>query len=49
MLYSKETAGTVEEVVEKIQQATSQNQFGVLGIYNLKEKMANKGVKLKLR
>jgi uncharacterized protein (DUF302 family) len=44
MLYSKETVGTVEGTVEKIEQAAAENQFGVLGIYNLKEKMADKGV-----
>ena len=44
MLYSKETTGTVQEVVEKIRQAASQNQFGVLEVFDLKEKMADKGV-----
>jgi len=44
MIYLKETSGSVQEIVEKLRQAASQNQFGVLGVHNLKEKMAAKGV-----
>lgn len=44
MMYSRQTAGEVQDVVDKLQQAASENQFGVLGIHNLKEKMEAKGV-----
>ena len=44
MLYVKETTGTTQEVVERLEKASIDNQFGVLGVHNLKEKMAAKGV-----
>jgi len=44
MIYVKETDGPVESVVERLEQASAANQFGVLGIHNLKEKMGAKGV-----
>ncbi len=44
MLYVKEAKGSVEEVVEKLKTAAAENRFGVLGIHDLKEKMAAKGV-----
>ncbi len=44
MLYVKETRGSAKEVVERIEKAAVDNQFGVLGVHNLKEKMAAKGV-----
>jgi uncharacterized protein (DUF302 family) len=44
MIYVKETNGPIESVVERLEQASTANQFGVLGIHNLKEKMGAKGV-----
>lgn len=44
MLYTRETGGTVPEVVAKLQEAAKANKFGVLGVVNLKEKMQAKGV-----
>lgn len=44
MLYEKEAKGTVDEVVAKIEKAAAANQFGVLGIHDLKQKMNAKGV-----
>lgn len=44
MLYVKETTGSAKEVVERIEKAAAENKFGVLGVHNLKEKMAAKGV-----
>ena len=44
MLYVKETTGSTQEVVERLEQASAANQFGVLGVHNLHEKMAAKGV-----
>ena len=44
MLYEKEAKGTIDEVVTKIEEAAAANQFGVLGIHDLKQKMNAKGV-----
>ena len=44
MLYEKEANGTVEEVVARIEEAAAANQFGVLGIHDLKQKMNTKGL-----
>ena len=44
MLYSREANGTIEEVSEKINTAATANKFGVLGVHDLKQKMAAKGV-----
>jgi len=44
MLYTRETSGTVQEVVQRLEEAAKANKFGVLGEINLKEKMAAKGV-----
>lgn len=44
MIYVNETDGPIGSVVERLEQAATANQFGVLGIHNLKEKMATKGV-----
>ena len=46
MIYVKETEGPIESVVERLEQASAANKFGVLGIHNLKEKMGVKGVDL---
>lgn len=44
MIYVRETKGPIESVVERLEQASVANKFGVLGIHNLKEKMGAKGV-----
>ncbi len=44
MLYIKETPGSAQEVVERIEKAAADNKFGVLGVHNLKERMRAKGV-----
>lgn len=44
MLYVKEVFGNVDDIVEKIEQAAKDNNFGVLDIHDLKQKMASKGV-----
>ena len=45
MLYVKEVFGSVDDIVAKIEQAAKDNDFGVLDIHDLKQKMASKGVK----
>ena len=44
MLYVQEASGSVDEVIKKIEEAASANQFGVLGVHDLKQKMNAKGV-----
>ncbi len=44
MIYIKETEGPVASVVERLEKASAENKFGVLGVHNLKEKMGAKGV-----
>ena len=44
MLYVKEALGSVEQVSEKLAAAVADNKFGVLGVYDLKEKMSEKNV-----
>ncbi len=44
MLYVKEASGSVEQVSEKLTAAVADNKFGVLGVYDLKAKMAEKNV-----
>lgn len=44
MLYVKEVYGRIDDIVEKIEQAAKDNDFGVLDIHDLKQKMASKGV-----
>jgi uncharacterized protein (DUF302 family) len=44
MLYVKETTGSAKEVVERLEKAAAAHKFGVLGVHNLREKMAAKGV-----
>lgn len=44
MLYVKEAKGSVEQVGEKLVAAAAVHKFGVLGMHDLKEKMAAKGV-----
>ena len=44
MLYVQEVMGNVDDIVGKIEQAAKDNEFGVLDIHDLKQKMASKGV-----
>ena len=44
MLYIQEVMGSVDDIVGKIEQAAKDNDFGVLDIHDLKQKMASKGV-----
>ena len=44
MLYVKEVYGNVDDIVAKIEQAAKVNEFGVLDVHDLKQKMASKGV-----
>jgi len=44
MIHVGETEGPIDSVIERLEKAAAENQFGVLGILDLKEKMAAKGV-----
>ena len=44
MLYVREANGSVDEVAQKLMAATAAQKFGVLGVHDLKAKMAEKGV-----
>ena len=44
MIHVRETQGPIESVVERIEKAAAANQFGVLGVHDLKQKMGAKGV-----
>lgn len=44
MLYVRETQGTVDEVARRLEEAAAANEFGVLGVHDLKQKMHAKGV-----
>jgi len=44
MLYKREAKGSVEEVKQRLEEATKANKFGVLGTINLKKKMEDKGI-----
>ena len=44
MLYEKEASGTIDEIVARVEVAVAANQFGVLGIHDLKQKMIAKGL-----
>lgn len=44
MIYVKETRGSIASVVERLEKAAAANQFGVLGLDDLKQKMGAKGV-----
>jgi uncharacterized protein (DUF302 family) len=45
MLYMKESGKPIDKVCNDLQQAAAKNQFGILGVIDLKEKIAAKGVK----
>ena len=44
MLYVKEAKGTIDEVVARVEEAVVANQFGVLHVHDLKQKMNAKGL-----
>jgi len=44
MLYVQEVYGSIDDIVEKIERAAKDNDFGVLDVHDLKQKMASKGV-----
>lgn len=44
MIYAKKATGTVQEVCQHLETAVTGNQFGVLGVHDLKEKMESKGL-----
>jgi uncharacterized protein (DUF302 family) len=44
MLNEREAKGSIDEVIAKIEQASAENKFGVLGIHDLKMKMTSKGI-----
>lgn len=44
MIYCKQATGTVDEVQQRIEEASAAHKFGVLGTYDLKQKMNAKGV-----
>ncbi|NPV46261.1 MAG: DUF302 domain-containing protein [Armatimonadetes bacterium] len=46
MLYERTARGTVGEVVTRVEAATRDHKFGVLGTIDLKSKLAEKGVDL---
>jgi uncharacterized protein (DUF302 family) len=46
VLYEREAQGTVADVLAKVEIAAADHQFGVLGVHDLKAKMAAKGVTL---
>lgn len=46
MLYVREAHGSVDEVAQKLTAAVVAQKFGVLGVHDLKAKLAEKGVSL---
>jgi uncharacterized protein (DUF302 family) len=44
MLYVREARGSIDEVAKKVEAAAAENKFGVLGVHDLKQKMAAKGI-----
>jgi len=44
MLIVKEARGSVDAVCQKLAAAAAANKFGVLGVHDLREKMAAKGI-----
>ena len=44
MLYVKETKGTVDAASQRLEAAVKAHKFGVIGVIDLKSKMAEKGV-----
>ena len=44
MLYVKEAQGTVEAAGKRLEEAVKAHKFGVIGVIDLKGKMAEKGI-----
>ncbi|HEY3441737.1 MAG TPA: DUF302 domain-containing protein [Paludibaculum sp.] len=44
MVYRKTSPKTLEELDAALREATTRHKFGVLGVHDLKQAMANKGV-----
>lgn len=44
ILYTRETQGTLGDVLARLEQTTVDNRFGVIAVHNLTEKMEAKGV-----
>ncbi len=44
MLYSRQTGGSVEDAVRRLEGAARERRFGVLGVIDLRARMAEKGV-----
>ena len=44
MLYSRQSAGGVRQLVERLRRAAERKRFGVLAVIDLKAKIAEKGV-----
>jgi uncharacterized protein (DUF302 family) len=44
MLYTREARGSIQEVRERLEEATVAHKFGVIQVVDLKAKMAAKGV-----
>ncbi|MBD3177792.1 MAG: DUF302 domain-containing protein [Armatimonadia bacterium] len=46
MLYKRKAKGSIDEVSARLESAAADNQFGVLGVHNLKDKLAAKDIEL---
>ncbi|MEE9139057.1 MAG: DUF302 domain-containing protein, partial [candidate division NC10 bacterium] len=44
MLYVVESTKPLDRVTDDLEQAVARHKFGILGVHNLKESMAKKGV-----
>jgi len=44
MLYARQSENTLDQVIKKLETAVAAHKFGILGVHDLKEKMAAKGV-----
>ena len=44
LLYEKRSSGTIDEVGQRLEQAIPAHKFGLIGLIDMKEKMASKGV-----
>jgi len=44
MIYARESTDGLDQVVAKLQAAVANNKFGILGVHDLKAKMAEKGI-----
>ncbi len=47
MVYVKEAQGTVEDTEKRLEEAVKAHKFGVIGVIDLKGKMAEKGVEFR--